>query len=151
LQISEDFELDKLGEAIGIGASGSVYRWTYKGRDVVVKVCDTSNNRDGYDMIKNEVKAYELLADIQGMCIPKIHFHGKISQFYVICIDFIEGNHFNPRARDPKVDQQLHEIVENLKLRGVKHNDMELRNILVDGNGKVWLIDFGICDFETRS
>jgi predicted unusual protein kinase regulating ubiquinone biosynthesis (AarF/ABC1/UbiB family) len=28
---------------------------------------------------------------------------------------------------------------------------MEPRNILVDGNGKVWLIDFGMCDFETRS
>jgi predicted Ser/Thr protein kinase len=150
-QISEDFELDKLGEAIGIGASGSVYRWTYKGRDVVVKVCDTSNNRDGYDMIKNEVKAYELLADIQGIFIPKIHFHRKISQFFVICMDFIEGNHFNPRARNPKVDQQLHEIVENLKLHGVKHKDIEHRNILVDGNGKVWLIDFGICDSETRS
>jgi tRNA A-37 threonylcarbamoyl transferase component Bud32 len=102
-------------------------------------------------MIKNEVKAYELLADIQGIFIPKIHFHRKISQFYVICMDFMEGNHFNPRARDPKIDQQLHDIVENLKLRGVKHKDMEPRNILVDGNGKVWLIDFGICDFETRS
>ncbi|KAI3656401.1 hypothetical protein MP638_004012, partial [Amoeboaphelidium occidentale] len=117
-QIPEDFELDKLGDAIGRGASGSVYRWTYKGRDVVVKVCDMSNNRDGYDMIKNEVKAYELLRDIQGLCIPKIHFHGKIAQFFVICMDFIEGNHFNPNAPDPQVDQQLHEIVDNLKLRG---------------------------------
>ncbi|KAI3655482.1 hypothetical protein MP638_004123, partial [Amoeboaphelidium occidentale] len=99
-QIPEDFELDKLGDAIGRGASGSVYRWTYKGRDVVVKVCDMSNNRDGYDMIKNEVKAYELLRDIQGLCIPKIHFHGKIAQFFVICMDFIEGSHFNPNARD---------------------------------------------------
>eukprot|EP00158_Paraphelidium_tribonemae_P004153 Partr_v1_DN26600_c1_g1_i3_m3773 len=148
--VPNELNISDLERPVGSGASGTVYHWIYQGRDVVVKLCDRSN-RDGYDMIKSEVDVYLRLVELQGHYIPKVHFSGPVGNFFVICMDFIVGEHperISKSHKGTEIDMQIGVIVKKLKLYGVVHRDLRPSNVIVDTNGHAWLIDFGKCDLE---
>jgi hypothetical protein len=141
--LPDGFDISLLTVKIGGGKCGYVYRWKYNGSDVAVKICDSSN-RDGYLMMQTELKAYHKLRDLQGQCVPEILFSGKIDNFIVIGMTLIEGRHVEPTQVRP----QLAEVVERLSICGVLHCDIKPENLLVDRDGRLWLIDFGLCQFQ---
>jgi RIO-like serine/threonine protein kinase len=140
--IPEGFDISFLTQQIGGGKCGYVYRWNYNGSDIAVKICD-ANNHDGYYMMQTELKVYDILKPLQGTCIPKIFFSGKVDNFIVIGMSLVEGYHVEPISAQP----QLSEILKTLSGYGVIHCDVKAENLLVDNSGKVWLIDFGLCKF----
>jgi predicted Ser/Thr protein kinase len=141
--IPEGFKISSLKQHIGEGACGFVYRWNYNGVDIAVKICDASN-RVAYAMMQSELIVYERLKPMQGKCIPTILFSGKEENFIVIGMSLIEGRHVERISAQP----QLSEIQKMLSGYGVVHKDLKEDNILLDNSGKVWLIDFGLCDLE---
>jgi hypothetical protein len=88
--LPDNLDISSLKDEIGDGKCGYVYRWNYSGSDIAVKICDASN-RDGYIMMQNELKAYEILKDLQGQYIPKLLFSGKLDNFIIIGMSFIQG------------------------------------------------------------
>jgi hypothetical protein len=140
--LPDDFEISSLTDEIGGGKCGYVYRWNYNGSDIAVKICDASN-RDGYIMMQNELKAYEFLKDLQGQCIPKLLFSGNPDGFIIIGMSLIQGNHQEPSSVQP----QLSEILKLLQQHGVRHGDIKAENVLMEKDGRVWLIDFGLSEF----
>jgi hypothetical protein len=140
--LPDDFQISCLRDEIGGGKCGYVYRWNHNGSDVAVKICDASNHA-GYIMMQNELKAYEILKDLQGQCIPKLLFSGKLDNFIIIGMSFIQGSHQEPTSVQP----QLSEILKLLEQHGVHHGDIKRENVLRGKDGRVWLIDFGLSEF----
>ena len=138
-----ELNIYELKQTVGMGSSGKVFRWTYKGQPVVVKLCDINQNKSGYKMMLAEVDVYERLNSIQGKFIPRIYFSGEVSNFFVICMDFLEGVSMEPR--DSMIKDKLDEIRKELKSFGVVHDDIRKENIIVSKDSRVWLIDFGKC------
>jgi predicted Ser/Thr protein kinase len=99
------------------------------------------------DELQNEIEMYRLLSDLQGRCIPKLVLHG----YWEGGMYFIG---FSPCGTVPKTlsqsqKQSVMSIVDAIHDRGIIHNDIKKENILVDENGRVYLIDFGFATLNS--
>ncbi|KAI8891972.1 hypothetical protein BC833DRAFT_626280, partial [Globomyces pollinis-pini] len=62
------------GTVVGSGATGQVIK--LKDSNIVVKHCDSYNNREGFKMLKNEIAVYEKLSQ---------HNLGYVPRYYGVC------------------------------------------------------------------
>jgi hypothetical protein len=145
-KLPSDLDLSQLNERVGSGACGNVVKYVmYDGREVALKCCDTNNNKEGYGMMKKEVKVYKRLQALQGTVIPVLYFSGfyKDNNTFIIGTQLIHGRH-------PE-EVGSHEAISRLKRKlaeyGVNHGDFRKENILVDENNHHWVIDFGKATF----
>jgi hypothetical protein len=121
----------------------------------------------------NEIKKH----DIDN--IPKIISHGQNNDYCIIIEEFIDG--VTPDLNDPKIQEQLQEILNKLKEKGINYPSYELysgqnyydknepknpvkkiteitprakvhntSNLILDKNGKLYLVDFGFCPDKKR-
>ncbi|RHZ60280.1 hypothetical protein Glove_355g97 [Diversispora epigaea] len=98
--------------------------------------------------MQNEIKIYKVLTNIQGKYIPKLvcygHYEGGMS--------FIIGTTLvGTTLGDHITEQQKTKAIEALKAihdHGVLHNDVRKENILINDNGNVHIIDFGMASLE---
>ena len=86
----QDLDLSSLNECIGHGYCGNVFKYNHNGVDLALKCCDKINNREGYKMMKNEIKVYERLQALQGKKIPRLHWWGFSLEIFIIATTFIE-------------------------------------------------------------
>ncbi|KAI8928201.1 hypothetical protein BC831DRAFT_449543 [Entophlyctis helioformis] len=135
-----DLDLGQHGALLGSGTSGEVFEYqTTSGQVLALKCCDVNNNTDGYEMILNEVDIYRRLSPLQGDCIPRLHFYGHCDGIFVLATTKISGT-----AVEPLPDDIVASFKGKLAQYGVEHGDYRPDNVLVDGDGKHWLIDFGM-------
>ncbi|KAI8894637.1 hypothetical protein BC833DRAFT_530380, partial [Globomyces pollinis-pini] len=59
------------GTVVGSGATGQVMK--LKDRNIVVKHCDSYNNREGFKMLKNEIAVYEKLSKHNLGYVPRYY------------------------------------------------------------------------------
>lgn len=121
----------------------TVYRTCLNGRYVVVK--DYINSRPIFRaticrmLLHREIKAIKRLQDIPGT--PNfVDNCGK----YGFIMEWVDGRELTqPMLKShPQLLKQLEERVLDLHSSGVTHNDIRMKNILVDSTGILYLIDF---------
>jgi hypothetical protein len=140
--IPDDLDLSQLNEIVGYGVCGNVFKYTMSdGKKIALKCCDSNNNKDGYRMMRNEVKIYRKLKDLWGTVVPTLRFSGFYGENFLIGTDYIEGKHLTGN------DMLKKEVMNKLRmlLAGFKidHGDLREKNILEDESGNHWVIDFG--------
>ena len=138
----EDFpvDLDLADESIliGRGFCGNVFKSIKNGVELALKCCDINNNKDGFEMMQNEIEIYSKLKSLQGQGIPKLHWYGVTGDIFVIATSFIQGK--RPEQLETEVIEHFSSI---LAQNGVEHGDLRTENVIVDDKNQFWLIDYG--------
>ena len=90
-------------------------------------------------LLRREIKALERIQGIPGVPV----FLGTHGQ-YGFAMDWIEGQRLTNDAfqENPQLLNQLDECVRTLHRSGVTHNDIHVRNLIVDSAGALHIIDF---------
>lgn len=143
----------ELGEIIGRGATGVVYRavQTSTGREVAIKVLlqGTFENNDEESRFEREA---HILAQLKHPNIVTVYDTGWSSGRYFLVMDHIRGQQLDQwlRTRKPTLREKLAlfaaiaETVNAAHLRGIIHRDLKPSNIRIDETGQPHLLDFGL-------
>lgn len=121
-------------EYIGRGKSAYVYRW--KGTEKIIKIF-LEESRGEFIC---ERKVYETLGDEEGFL--KMYVYGE----NYLVLDYIQGKTLYKLLREgvfikAEYIEKVAEYVENIKRKGLHPNDLHLKNILIDGEERVWIVD----------
>jgi len=101
----------------------------------------------------NREKKAMLKAKELGINVPELHFDSNVDK-YTIVMDYIDGK----RLRDVLLEdtskksylKQVGEWLAKLHSAELIHGDLTTSNIMVDGQGQLYLIDFGLAFFSNR-
>uniref|UniRef100_A0A8C5F1B4 non-specific serine/threonine protein kinase n=1 Tax=Gopherus evgoodei TaxID=1825980 RepID=A0A8C5F1B4_9SAUR len=144
------FEQIELGEPIGQGRWGKVYRGKWHGEVAIRLLQIDGNNQDHLKLFKKEVMNYrqtrhENVVLFMGACMHPPHL--------AIITSFCKGRTLHSFVRDPKVSLDINktrqiaqEILKGmgyLHAKGIVHKDLKSKNVFYD-NGKVVITDFGL-------
>lgn len=101
--------------------------------------------------VDKKTPEYEYLLRLSHNRIPQVidYFRDKQSYYYVMTS--IPGMTLNQYVKSrevtkKKIDQwlrELSEILEHIHTNGIVHGDINMHNILIDGQDSLYLIDFG--------
>ncbi|XP_043910580.1 kinase suppressor of Ras 1 isoform X3 [Protopterus annectens] len=144
------FEQVELGELIGKGRWGKVYKGKWHG-EVAIRLLEIDgNNQDHLKLFKKEVMNYrqtrhENVVLFMGACMHPPHL--------AIITSFCKGRTLHSVVRDPqtavdinKTRQIAQEVIKGmgyLHAKGIVHKDLKSKNIFCE-NGKVVITDFGL-------
>jgi predicted Ser/Thr protein kinase len=135
-----DLNSVRSGVVIGEGATGQVIR--LRDSNIVVKHCDSYNNPDGFEMLKNEISIYEKLSPLNLRYIPRYYGECEYYGQYFIALEYIPGQHCDWSSNN-EWKKKLRKVVRDLKSFGVIHQDLRPENVILTPNGEIKLIDFG--------
>nr|XP_020642577.1 kinase suppressor of Ras 1 isoform X1 [Pogona vitticeps]XP_020642580.1 kinase suppressor of Ras 1 isoform X1 [Pogona vitticeps]XP_020642583.1 kinase suppressor of Ras 1 isoform X1 [Pogona vitticeps] len=144
------FEQIELGDPIGQGRWGKVYRGKWHG-EVAIRLLEIDgNNQDHLKLFKKEVMNYrqtrhENVVLFMGACMNPPHL--------AIITSFCKGRTLHSFVRDPKISLDINktrqiaqEIIKGmgyLHAKGIVHKDLKSKNVFYE-NGKVVITDFGL-------
>jgi serine/threonine protein kinase len=129
-------------------------------------IVEMKHHHETLSSFHTECRAYRQLRPIQGICIPKFYGmtlfdatselpHNVDINVPGILIEFIDGVSLNDidlnapiSTRNPHLAEAAFVCLDELMKHGVSHNDVRLANIICNEAGRVWLIDFAICNFH---
>jgi hypothetical protein len=134
---ADDFRLNSL---LGEGRS-KVYLDEYLCQPIALKVSDVSKNPEMLSELLHEVLIYQTLSDLQGESIPEVLFHGYLEGI-LYCVGFSVCGRV-PDIMSEVQKAALFNVLGKVHELGILHNDIKKENILVDENGRPFLIDFG--------
>jgi len=161
LDIEFDEEIE-LGEMLGSGAFGSVYRGTWNGRPVAIKMMHgmlfEENSRD----LLNFQQEVSVLSRLDHDHIIK--FYGACVQPPQVCLveELAEGGSLHDLLHTNETKAPL-SYSATLKLGEeiasamaylhptVVHRDLKSQNVLLDRDGKAKVCDFGIAKFKDHT
>jgi serine/threonine protein kinase len=99
--------------------------------------------------MQKEVKIYKDLADIQGKYIPKLICYGYYRGGMSIVIGMtIVGTTLSDHKIKKRQKTRAIKGLEAIHKHGILHNDIREENILINDNGIIYLIDFGMASRE---
>jgi len=107
-------------------------------------------------MVNNEVRAGKFIGSHPNIAallqyIDKPDFHFLIFQFIngQDLFVYLEKLNFTPRHETEarSIVTQILSALAHIHTHSIAHRDIKLENILIDSNGKVTLIDLGLCSF----
>jgi tetratricopeptide (TPR) repeat protein len=90
-----------------------------------------------------------LLASLRHPGIPTVHRVGRLPDGRAFVVrDHVDGEALSSLPRTPEalqpVLQQLLEVLAYVHLRSVRHLDLKPANLVLDGSGRLHLLDFGL-------
>jgi serine/threonine protein kinase len=139
-----------LKKKIGEGGQAKVYRGTFNGEVVAVKVLEDID----YKCFAHEIV---IIANLKHENIPK--FYGIVAEEKVLSLVFqyINGktlDEFKPKDLDEKLKlyiiKTLGQVLALLHSNKFIHRDLKPENLMLDNTGKIYLIDFGIAKVCTQ-
>ena len=145
-----DYELHEL---LGRGGMGAVYRARHTRLDrlVALKVLlpDLGAEPSFAERFAREAKA---LARLRHPGIVGIHDFGRAGTFFYLVMDYVDGASLRDLlvqgrlgARDVLAYvPQLCDALQYAHDQGIVHRDIKPENILIDGDGRVHIADFGL-------
>jgi serine/threonine protein kinase/tetratricopeptide (TPR) repeat protein len=140
-------------EPIGQGAMGIVYRAhdTRLGRDVALKVLppDLASDPDRLDRFRREARA---LAAIDHPGIVTVHSVEEDAGVRFLTMALVEGQNLEARLRGRPMELpefydvagQLADALSAAHTKGIIHRDLKPANVMVTGQGRVKVLDFGL-------
>jgi eukaryotic-like serine/threonine-protein kinase len=152
----DHYELRKL---IGRGGMADVYEGydQYFRRVVAVKVF----KREDDEMLRRFIREANLMASLSNEHLVPIYGSGEsqvngFTQYYIV-MPFMEGGTLRALIRRSPLSlaeacECLHEIGEALDYihsQGIIHRDIKASNVLLSGDGRYYLSDFGIARMTT--
>src|SRR6266567_2111517 len=150
------YELDQL---VGRGGMADVYKGhdTHFDRTVAVKVF----KREDEDMLRRFVREARLMASFHNEHLVPIYDAGQYladyeTRYYIV-MPFMEGGTLRTRIRQSplsldeacRVLKDIADALDYIHQQGIVHRDIKASNVLLDGQGRYYLSDFGIARIST--
>jgi len=143
----------ELGECIGRGGMGAVFRARQRNLDrpVAIKVLlPPAAEGDGWaERFRREAQA---LARLQHPGIVTVHDYGQSGELLWLVMELVEGTnlrtlldegHLKP-SEALAIVPPVCEALQFAHDRGIVHRDIKPENVLLDLDGRVKLVDFGL-------
>ena len=134
---------------LGEGRSGKTLLCEFRGDTIALKSVDLSKAPSYVLEMQKEVEIYKDLADIQGKYIPKLICYGYYGggMSFVIGMTIV-GTSLSEQKIKKRQKTRAIKGLEAIHSHGILHNDIREENILINDNGDVYLIDFGMASRE---
>lgn len=145
-------------EEIGSGGMATVYKGHQAklARDVAVKVLPRDVQRE--DFLPRFQREAQAIAKLRHPNIVAVHDFGQEEDLAYIIMDLVPGRTLADLIRDgltlPKAIEIVIQIGDALHCahrKGIVHRDVKPANILIDGDGRPLLTDFGLAKFLRTS
>ncbi len=147
---------------VGQGGMGAVYRARHKKLDrlVAIKVLrPTAAEEDSVSFAERFEREARVLAKLDHPHIVRIYDFGRAEEdedegkgFFYLVLEYVDGASLRDLMRDGRLTAkealelipQVCEALQTAHALGVIHRDIKPENILVDGEGRVRIADFGL-------
>ncbi len=154
LKPGDEIDIWVVDRALGQGGMGSVYRChNREARRILaaVKVLDSALGRQERAKARF-VREAEILFSLDHPNIVKVRNVRMDVALPYLEMEYIDGINLETRARDGALNvgealpifRQIAEAVAHLHERGIRHRDIKPSNLVIQANGNVKLVDFGI-------
>jgi serine/threonine protein kinase len=155
-ELAPHFPSYELGELVGRGGMGFVYRARHRslGRSVALKLLphDIAEQQGFAERFAREAR---VLASLKHPSIVAVHDHGRAGPWWFLAMEFVEGANLRTLMRDRAIAPrqalalvaQICDALQYAHERNVIHRDVKPENILVDREGRVRILDFGLSKF----
>jgi predicted Ser/Thr protein kinase len=140
----------KFKSILGEGRSGKTLLCEFRGDTIALKSADLSKTPPYVlEEMQKEVEIYKDLADIQGKYIPNLVCYGYYGggMSFVIGMTIV-GTILSEHKITKRQRTKALKGLEAIHKHGILHNDIREENILIDDNGDIYLIDFGMASRE---
>ena len=138
---------------IGRGGMGSVYRVfdTQDNLEMALKILhkDTAE-QDGQDRFKREI---EILSKLQHPAVPRVYGWGIMDKEMYFVAEFVDGQDLKAIIREKgpwnaseaaELTAKIADVLAIAHSKGIVHRDIKPHNIMIDKDGAVKLLDFGV-------
>jgi eukaryotic-like serine/threonine-protein kinase len=157
--LANRYEIKKV---LGAGGMGMVYKAHDKelGETVAVKTLRPEfmeADASALDRFRSEIR---LARRISHRNVVRTHDIGEVDGLYYITMEFVEGSSLKdlivsrgrlPAAAVVSIGKQLCRALEVAHEAGVIHRDIKPQNMVVEADGTLKVMDFGIARLQTRS
>jgi hypothetical protein len=153
-------------ERLGRGGMADVYLAldTRSGRKVALKLVERGPGTEAGEIVAAERLGAQLQEHLStiDLRIPRIYSYGDLDDFFCIDMEYVEGRDLSECIRDGSIDsREAARIAAELcsilavshstsfamngkELRAIVHGDIKPRNIRIDPESRVRVLDFGI-------
>jgi TolB-like protein len=147
----------RVGAAIGAGGMGEVYRATDTrlDREVALKVLppEMAARSERLERFRREAKA---LAALDHPGIVTVYSVEEAEGLHFLTMQLVEGEPLErlipegglPAARLVAIASALAEAIATAHGRGIVHRDLKPANVMVTGEGRVKVLDFGLARMD---
>jgi Protein kinase domain/HEAT repeats/Putative zinc-finger len=142
-------------ERLGRGGMGAVYlaRDTKLGRNVALKVIATEHHLDDRAIERFQTEA-RAMAQFSHPNIVSIYEVGDWGGAPYVAMEYVEGQTLRRRMRSPlslpevlAIAREVADALAEAHRQGVVHRDLKPENVILGGDGRARVLDFGLAAF----